>query len=119
MSGSTPVWLNGAAKPVELTSPNFPGNSNTSSVDCEWVVRPRFGTKVSPDSLFNLAQVKVTFVHADMGTGCQSNSLTVWDTSKGGKLSFPGLRAKCGVNNLPAPYDPIVSDGPVHVRYVS
>ena len=45
----------GAEVPVELTSPNFPGNSNASNLDCEWVVRPRFGTKVSSDTLFNLS----------------------------------------------------------------
>ena len=47
MSSPTPVWLLGSSNPVELTSPNFPNAFDASNLECEWVVKPRFGTKVS------------------------------------------------------------------------
>ena len=47
MSSPTPVWLLGSSNPVELTSPNFPNAFDSSNLECEWVVKPRFGTKVS------------------------------------------------------------------------
>ena len=47
MSSPTPVWLLGSSNPVELTSPNFPNTFDASNLECEWVVKPRFGTKVS------------------------------------------------------------------------
>ena len=123
MAGSAPVWLDGPADPIgmldskqctqlmisilELTSPNFPDSYNATNLLCEWVVRPRFGTKV-----------KVTFVQAEMGSDCQSNSLEVFDAgSQGDVLAYPGLKAQCGVNPFPPSYDPVISDGPVTVRY--
>jgi len=72
-------------------------------------VRPRFGTKV-----------KVTFVQAEMGTDCLSNSLEVFDAGSAGDiLAYPGLKAQCGVNPFPPSYDPVISDGPVTVRFTS
>ena len=107
MAGSALVWLNGPADPIELTSPNYPNTYNASNLLCEWVVRPRFGTKV-----------KVTFVQAEMGSDCQSNSLEVFDAgSQGDVLAYPGLKAQCGVDPFPPSYDPVISDGPVTVRY--
>ena len=46
MSSPTPVWLLGSSNPIELTSPNFPDTFQASNLECEWVVKPRFGTKV-------------------------------------------------------------------------
>ena len=55
-----------------------------------------------------------------MGTDCLSNSLEVFDAgSTGDILAFPGLKAQCGVNQFPPSYDPVVSDGPVTVRFTS
>ena len=128
MSGSSPVWLNGPGNPIgifqyifslfiiilfyeELTSPNFPNDFNATNLLCEWVVRPRFGTKV-----------KVTFVQAEMGGDCLSNSLEVFDSgsaSGGDALAYPGLKSQCGVSQFPPSYDPVISDGPVTVRFTS
>ena len=47
MSSPTPVWLLGSSNPIELTSPNFPNAFDAANLECEWVVKPRFGTKVS------------------------------------------------------------------------
>ena len=41
MAGSAPVWLNGPADPIELTSPNYPNTYNASNLLCEWVLRRR------------------------------------------------------------------------------
>ena len=96
MSSPTPVWLLGSSNPIELTSPNFPNAFNAANLECEWVVKPRFGTKVNfadvKSFIFFSSQVKVTFVTVDMGSDCQSNALEVTDTSKGGALSYPGLQ---------------------------
>ena len=46
MSSPTPVWLLGSSNPIELTSPKFPDTFQASNLECEWVVKPRFGTKV-------------------------------------------------------------------------
>ena len=63
--------------------------------------------------------MKVTFVQAEMGTDCLSNSLEVFDTgSSGDILAYPGLKAQCGVNPFPPSYDQVISDGPVTVRFV-
>ena len=89
-----------------MTSPNFPNSFNATNLLCEWVVRPRFGTKV-----------KVTFVQTEMGSDCQSNSLEVFDVGGAGDiLAYPGLTAQCGVNPFPPSYDPVISDGPVTIR---
>ena len=61
-------------------------------------------------------QVKVTFITADMGSDCMSNTLKVFDTSTSRQLSGNGLEAKCGKNPFPAAYDPIVSDGPLTIK---
>ena len=55
-----------------------------------------------------------------MGTDCLSNSLEVFDAGSAGDiLAYPGLKAQCGVNPFPASYDPVISDGPVTVRFTS
>ena len=60
--------------------------------------------------------MKVTFITADMGSDCMSNTLKVFDTSTSQQLSGNGLEAKCGKNPFPAAYDPIVSDGPLTIK---
>ena len=55
-----------------------------------------------------------------MGSDCLSNSLEVFDTGSAGDiLAYPGLKAQCGVNPFPPSYDPVISDGPVTVKFTS
>ena len=95
MSSPTPVWLLGSSNPIELTSPNFPDTFQASNLQCEWLVKPRFGTKVGFVGVkwyLIPLQVKLTFVTVDMGSDCQSNALEVTDASKEGTLAYPGLQ---------------------------
>ena len=89
----------------ELTSPNYPNDFDITDLECEWVVKARFGTKI-----------KVTFVQADMGEDCELDSLSVYDTGSG-ILEYPGLYSECGEDQFPPSYDKVISDGPVTVKY--
>ena len=88
----------------ELTSPNYPYDFDISDLECEWVVKARFGTKV-----------KLTFVQADMGEDCELDSLNVYDSGSS-TLEYPGLSSQCGENQFPPSYEKVISDGPVTVK---
>ena len=91
-------------------SSDYPLNSNSSHIKCNFEVKSLHGSRI-----------KMTPVDVTLEGGCADNKLTILDDSPEGlnsSLQFPGLSASCGQSSIPDSTRPVTSDATVSLQYL-
>ena len=95
---------------LEIVSPNYPLNTESSHIKCNFVVKTLYGAKIT-----------LTPVDVSLDGGCFDNVLTIFDDSvypQNSSLEYPGLSASCGQSSIPPSTHPVVTKSGVSLQFL-